>query len=109
VRCHFTCVRILFEHQRADWNGDFQIVPGGPRFVGPLSVRATPRLKLGVEAEIDQRVLRGSRDDIDGTAGAAIAAVRPAARDELLATETETPIPAVAGSDVDVHLVDEHR
>jgi hypothetical protein len=72
-------------------------------------VRATPGFKLGMEPEIDQRVLRGSGDDIDGTTGAAIAAVRPAAWDEFLAAETQTSIPAVTGIDVDVHLVDEHR
>ncbi len=65
-------------------------------------------LELGVEAEVDERVLGGGRDDVDGAAVAAVAAVGTAARDELLAAEAEAAAPAVAGGDVDVHLVDEH-
>ena len=53
--------------------------------------------------------LRGSGDDVDGAAEAAVAAVGTAARDELLAPETETAAAAVAGGDMDVDLVDEHQ
>ena len=66
-------------------------------------------LELRVKAEIDERVLGGSGDDEDGAAVAAVAAVGPAARDELLAPEAETAAAAVAGRDVDVDFVDEHR
>ena len=66
------------------------------------------RLELGVEAEVDERVLRGSGDDVDRAAVAAVAAVRAAARDELLAAEAQAAAAAVAGGDVDVDFVDEH-
>jgi hypothetical protein len=59
-------------------------------------------------AEIDQRVLGGSCDDVDRTTRAAIAAIGAATRHELLATKTQAAVAAVAGADVDVHLVDEH-
>ena len=51
----------------------------------------------------------GSGDDVDGAAEAAVAAVGTAARDELLAPETQTAAAAVAGGDMDVHLIDEHQ
>jgi hypothetical protein len=70
---------------------------------------AAPCFKLGVVSEVDERVLAGSRDDVDRPAEAAVASVRPAARNELLAPETQTATPAVAGRDVDVHFVDEHQ
>ena len=47
-------------------------------------------------------------DEIDGAAGAAVAAVGSAARDELLAAEAQRAAAAVAGLDVDVDFVDEH-
>ena len=69
---------------------------------------AAPGFELGVEAEIDQRVLRIGRHDEDRAAPSAIPAVGAAARYELLAPEAQAPGAAVAGGDVDVHLVDEH-
>ena len=79
-----------------------------PGLVGALAVCAAPGFELGMKAEIDQRVLGGSGDDEDGAAAAAVAAVGTAARDELLAPETQAAITTAAGRDVDVHLVDEH-
>ena len=61
-----------------------------------------------MEAEVDERVLAGGGDDVDGAAVAAVAAVGPAARDELLAAEAQAAVAAVAGGDVDVDFVDEH-
>jgi hypothetical protein len=58
--------------------------------------------------EVDECVLARRDDDVDGTAETAVASVRTAARDELLAPKTETAAPAVAGGHMDVHLIDEH-
>ena len=56
-----------------------------------------------------RRVLRcGAGDEVDRPAVAAVAAVRPAARDELLAAEAQAAAPAMAGRDVDFDFVDEH-
>jgi len=107
-RRQFTRVRIFVEHQGADWDWNLQIVSAMARLVGSLAVRAALGVELGMVAKIDQRVLGRSCDDIDRTAGAAIAAIRAATGHELLATETEAPVAAIAGADVDVHLVDEH-
>ena len=67
-----------------------------------------PGFELGVEAEVDERVLGGRRDDVDGAAAAAVAAVGTAAGDELLAAEAQAAVAAVAGRDLDVDFVDEH-
>ena len=48
-------------------------------------------------------------DEVHRPAGAAVAAVRAAARDELLAAEAHRATAAVARGDVDVYFVDEHR
>jgi hypothetical protein len=58
-------------------------------------------------AEIDQgvEVLVGLQPD--AAAVAAVAAVRAAQRDELLAAETDAAIAAVAGGDGDFNFVDE--
>jgi hypothetical protein len=71
-------------------------------------VLAATRFELRVKPEVDQRIFSRSGDDVDGTAKAAVASVRTAARDELLPPETQTAATAVAGGDMDVHLIDEH-
>ena len=89
--------------------GDLEVVGRLAGAVGALAVLAAAGLELGVEAEVDEGVLGGSRDDVDRAAVAAVAAVGTAARDELLAAEAQAAAPAVAGGDVDVDLIDEHR
>ena len=46
-------------------------------------------------------------DRVHGAADAAVAAVGPAARNELLTAEAERPAAAVTGLNVDVDFVDE--
>ena len=61
-------------------------------------------------AVIDERVeaVDGERDDV--AAVAAVAAVRPAVFDELLAPERNAAVAAVAGADIDLGFVEEfHR
>ena len=65
-------------------------------------------LELGVEAEVDEGVEVRAGDEVDRAAVAAVAAVRAAARDELLAAEAHAAAAAVARRDVDVDFVDEH-
>ena len=67
------------------------------------------RLEFRMKAEVDERVLGGSGDDVDGAAAAAVATVRPAARDELFAPEAQAAAAAGACLNVDVYFVYEHR
>jgi hypothetical protein len=69
---------------------------------------AAPGTKLRTKSIVNQCVVMGAGDDINGAATATIAAVRTPSRDELLSTKTETASAAVAGGDTDVDFVDEH-
>src|SRR5690606_27671253 len=75
-------------------------------------VRPTPVLSLsggetaGV-AKIDQRVEVAVGDRVDRAAAAAVAAVRPAERNELLAAKRGRAVAAVPGRYLDACLVDE--
>ena len=62
-----------------------------------------------MEAVVDERVGVRAGDDEDRAAVAAVAAARAAARHELLAAERQTSASAVAGRDVNVDFVNEHR
>jgi hypothetical protein len=48
-------------------------------------------------------------DQVHGTAVSAVATARAAARHELLTPESQTTAPAMAGFDVNVDFVYEHR
>ena len=81
-------------------------VPGP---IAALAVTAALGFMLGVEAEVQQRILVLVGDQVDVAAAAAIAAARPSARDELLPPERQAAIAAVARLHVDSDFVDEHR
>ena len=70
-----------------------------------------PRAALGLEvlliAVVDERVEPVDRLHDHVAAAAAIAAVRPAELDELLAPERHAAVPAVAGADIDLGLIEE--
>jgi hypothetical protein len=61
-----------------------------------------------MEPERNERIEVRTGNEIDGPARAAVAAVRPAARDELLPPKAHTSAPAVAGGYADVSFVNEH-
>ena len=65
-------------------------------------------LELGMEAEVDEGIEVGAGHHVDRAAVAAVAAVGPAARDELLAPEAHGAASAVARRDLDVYFVNEH-
>src|SRR5882724_6162675 len=64
-------------------------------------------LEMLLVAVVDQRVEVGHRLDDDVAAAPAIAAVRPAELDELLAPEADAAGPAVAALQIDLGLVEE--
>ena len=74
-------------------------MPEPPR---PLSAR-----NRRLHAEVRERVDAFARDEIDAAAVAAVAAVRPAARNELLAPEAHAAAAAGAGLDANVGFIDE--
>lgn len=70
------------------------------------AVLAALRLERALMAEIDQRVDVFVGHDPDAAAVAAVTAIRPAKRDELLAAKADTAIAAIAGGDQDFCFVD---
>ncbi len=74
----------------------------------PTPLTAASGRMLGMEAVVDERVHVRAGDQIHRAAVAAVAAVGPAARDELLPAEAHRPASAVTGSDFDFDFVNEH-
>ena len=99
---------LVVEDHRAGRDEDDQIVR-----TRAVALRAAARLaRLGppMLAMHERRQTVDARlgDDDHAAAVAAVAAVRPAARDVLLAPEADAPVAPVAGLDFDGDAVDEH-
>ena len=68
---------------------------------------AALRLEMLLVAVVDQRVEAVDGLDDHVAAAPAVAAVRAAELDEFLAAERHAAVPAVAGADIDLGLVEE--
>src|SRR5690606_22586507 len=86
---------------------DVKIGARGAGHVLPRPAAAVLGLETPLHAEIGERVDTLARDQVDAAAVAAVAAVGPAARNELLTPEAHTPVAAAAGLDMNVRFVDE--
>ena len=89
--------------------GTFSVDVGalGAGAVAAHAVDAGLGLEMLLVAIVDQRVQPVDRLHPDVAAAAAVAAVRPAELDELLAPERDRAGAAVAGADIDLGLVEE--
>src|ERR1700722_1799071 len=76
--------------------------------VAALAVAAPLALVLGIEAEMEQRILVRGRYEVDIAAAAAVAAARTAVRDILLAAKGETAVSAVSRLYVNPDFIDKH-
>src|SRR5262249_24578210 len=96
-------------NDRSDRDFQQNIFALAPGFVRPFAVSSAFTLVLGIEAEVDQRVmaLAGFHDNV--AALAAISAGRASARNKLLAAEGDATIAAVAGFYSNCGFVNEHR
>ena len=101
---------ILGEDLRPHRNLDHHIRRARPGAVCARAIAALPRAEMLRVAEVDERVQVGHRLEDDVAALAAIAAVRAAELDELLAAECDHAIAAIAGAQMDLGLVEKlHR
>src|SRR5690606_26731206 len=100
-------VGVDVDHHRAYRDGDDLVLAALAVHLAAHAVLAALGLELALVAEVDQgvEVLVGQQPDV--AALAAVAAVRPAQRDELLAPEAHAAVAAVAGSDGDFSFVDQ--
>src|SRR5690606_6697819 len=92
---------------RADRHLEDDIRALGAGAVAAHAVHAGPGPEMLLVAVVDQRVEPVDRLDPDVAAAAAVAAVRAAELDELLAPERDRTGAAVARSDIDLGLVEE--
>src|ERR1700676_3790850 len=80
-------------------------------FPGPIAAFAVPaalRGVLGIKPEMKQRIVVRASHHRDVATTAAVAAARPSARHVFLATEGQTPVPAIPGFYADFNFVDKH-
>ena len=83
-------------------------LPSWPFLLLPSPCRPRCGFVLGIEAEMQQRVVVLAGDQENVAAAAAVAAAGAAAGDELLAPERKAAVAAVAGLDRDDDFIDEH-
>ncbi len=96
---------VLIEDFRAGWQRQHDIGALGARAVLAHAMSALLRLEVLLIAVVEQRVEVGHAFEDDVAASAAIAAVRAAELDKLLAPEADAPVPSVAGAHIDFGLV----
>jgi hypothetical protein len=80
-------------------------LPWSAGALGALAVPAVLGALVGLVVEGDQRIHVLAGLQIDAAPASAIAAVRPALINVLLAAERRAPVPAVPGVDVHRHAV----
>ena len=80
----------VFIDDRTGWHVQHEVaaVPAGA--IRSFAVTAAFALELGMKPIRDERVLVQAGDEVDRAAGAAVAAVGPAARDEFLAAKASS-------------------
>ena len=93
----------------AHWHFEFEVAAVTSTSIRTLTMCAAPRTKLRMKSVVNQCVVMGTGDDVNGASTATIAAVRTSSRDELLSAKTQAASTAVAGGDVNVDFVDEHE
>ena len=94
---------------RAGRDVEDQVVAGLAVAARALAASARRRLEVALGLEVAERRLAGIDREVDGAAATAVTAVGTAARDVRLASEGRGPVAAVAGTDPDLHAVEEHR
>jgi hypothetical protein len=93
----------------ADRKGYDDVLSGSSRAIGGASLATDFCFVVFLVPEVEERghARRGLKHNI--ATMAAIAAVRPAARDELFAPKTAGSVTAVSGFDMDTDFIDKHQ
>jgi len=100
-------IGICITHDGADWDTHSQVVAAAAVTLPTHAVFTTLGAKMALMAKIDERIQTLIGDQINTAAIAAIAAVRTAERDELLAPKTDATIASAACKDLDSRFIDE--
>src|SRR6185437_11133030 len=98
---------VFLEYLRATRQPEHDVLAASARALAARALMAGLGLEVLGVAVVDQRVETVDAFDDDVAAAPAVAAVRTAELDELLAAKSDTAVPAVAGADEDFGLVEE--
>ena len=103
-------IRLEVGEDGPDGHAQRDVFGGGAVLIGTAPVFATPCLVAARESEVDQRVEVAVAHREHAAAAPAVATVRAAERQELLAPKTHAAVAALAGHDFDRGFVDKfHR
>src|SRR4029079_19014788 len=94
---------------RARRHVEDEVIAGLAVAARPGAAPAGRGLEVVAVLEVAERRLAGVDPKLDRAAAPAITAVRAAARDVRLLPEGRGPVAAIAGTDPDLHAVEEHR
>ena len=94
---------------RAGGHLEVEVRAGLAVSTGLRAATAGRRLEVMPEPEVPQGRLAGIDAQVDRAAASAVAAIRTAARHVGLLAEGRGPVAAVAGTDPDLHAVEEHQ
>src|SRR5690606_2167057 len=100
---------LVVHHHRARWDVDVEVGTALTGLLGSLARLAALGAEVLLVLEGDQRVEVRVHAEVDIAAVPAIAAVRPAEGHVLLSPETDRPVAAIAGFDVDLRPRSEER
>ena len=92
----------------ADRYFEDDIIAGLAAAVGTFAMASALRVVLGVEAEVDERVVRLARLHDHVTALAPVTSAGATARDELLPAECHASVSAATGVDPNSRFIYEH-
>ena len=97
----------IAEHRSAR-DGNDEVRPAFSRKFAARAVHPGRRDELAAVFEIQQRVGAVVHGEHDVAAAAAVAAVRPALRHVFFPAEGDAAVPAVAGLDIELYLIEKH-
>src|SRR6185436_54435 len=99
--------RMIVDH-RSDRCHDIDRITVVTFTIAAFAMAAALGFVFRIKAEMQKCIVVLAGDHHHVAATAAIAATRPAARDELLASERKTPVTAISGFDGDDYFIDKH-
>ena len=102
-------IGLIIENDGADRKGYDHILSGSSRAIGGASLAAGFCFVVFLVTEVEERGHARRRFKYDIAAVAAVATVRPAARDEFFAPKAACTVAAAAGFDMDTDFIDKHR
>src|SRR5208283_4630937 len=104
---HLARIFVVYDRPNRHLQHDpFAVAPG---FLRSLAVPSTLGGVFGIKTEMYQRVMLLARFHPDIAAAAAIAARRPASRNELLPPERHAAVAAISGLHPNFDFIDEHK